>query len=154
MGIVLVPRTAAVRLDLRWSPPASTSRRGLHRDDLSAQGQDTYPPEAMPVKPQSQAPERSLDQRMEALRRANEIRSMRAQLKKDLKSGRASIAEIISSPPDYVATAKVFDLLMAVPKYGKVKATRFLNHCRIAQGKTIGGLTDRQRSELLDLLAK
>ena len=31
-------------------------------------------------KTQSQAPERSLDQRMEALRRANEIRSRRAQL--------------------------------------------------------------------------
>ena len=36
-------------------------------------------------------------------------------------------------------------MLMAVPKYGKVKATRFLNTCRISQGKTIGGLSDRQR---------
>ncbi len=103
-------------------------------------------------KPQSQAPERSLDQRMEALRRANEIRSRRAQLKKDLKSGRASIGAVISDPPEFVQTAKVFDMLMAVPKYGKVKATRFLNTCRISQGKTIGGLSDRQRSELLELL--
>jgi hypothetical protein len=103
-------------------------------------------------KPQSQAPERSLDQRMEALRRANEIRSRRAQLKKDLKS--TSIGSVISNPPDYVMTAKVFDMLMAVPKYGKVKATRFLNTCRISQGKTIGGLSDRQRSELLELLQR
>lgn len=103
-------------------------------------------------KPHSQAPERSLDQRMEALRRANEIRSRRAQLKKDLKSGQASIGTIIAEPPDFVMTAKVFDMLMAVPKYGKVKATRFLNTCRISQGKTIGGLSDRQRSELLELL--
>jgi len=102
----------------------------------------------------SQAPERSLDQRMDALRRANEIRSRRAELKKELKSGRASITEIIAAPPDYVLTAKVFDMLMAVPKYGKVKATRFLNHCRISQGKTIGGLSDRQRSELLELLQR
>ena len=102
----------------------------------------------------SQAPERSLDQRMDALRRANEIRSRRAELKKELKSGRASIVEIIAAPPDYVLTAKVFDMLMAVPKYGKVKATRFLNHCRISQGKTIGGLSDRQRSELLELLRR
>jgi len=43
---------------------------------------------------------------------------------------------------------------MAVPKYGKVKATRYLNHCRISQGKTIGGLSDRQRSELLELLRR
>lgn len=102
----------------------------------------------------SQAPERSLDQRMDALRRANEIRSRRAQLKKDLKAGGASITEIIAEPPDFVLTAKVFDMLMAVPKYGKVKATRFLNHCRISQGKTIGGLSDRQRTELLELLRR
>lgn len=91
---------------------------------------------------------------MEALQRANEIRSLRAQLKKDLKAGTVSLADIIASPPDYVLTAKVFDMLMAVPKYGKVKATRYLNHCRIAQGKTIGGLSDRQRSELIDVLGK
>lgn len=103
---------------------------------------------------QSQAPERSLDQRMEALRRANDIRSRRAQLKKDLKDGRVSIGQIITDPPDFVMTAKVFDMLMAVPKYGKVKATRFLNHCRIAQGKTIGGLSERQRGELLELLRR
>jgi S13-like H2TH domain len=100
----------------------------------------------------AQTPERSLDQRMEALRRANEIRSSRAQLKRDLKSGSVSIGTIIAQPPDFVLTAKVFDMLMAVPKYGKVKATRFLNHCRISQGKTMGGLSERQRNELLELL--
>jgi hypothetical protein len=91
---------------------------------------------------------------MEALQRANEIRSLRAQLKRDLKAGAVSLVDIISDPPDYVLTAKVFDMLMAVPKYGKVKATRYLNHCRIAQGKTIGGLSDRQRTELIDVLGK
>lgn len=100
----------------------------------------------------SQAPERSLDQRMEALRRANEIRSRRAQLKRDLKAGEISIVDVIADPPEFVLTAKVFDMLMAVPKYGKVKATRFLNTCRISQGKTIGGLSDRQRTELLEVL--
>jgi hypothetical protein len=105
-------------------------------------------------KPHTQAPERSLDQRMEALRRANQIRTRRAQLKKDLKSGHASITAIIEHPPEYLLTAKVFDMLMAVPKYGKVKATRFLNNCRISQGKTIGGLSERQRNELLELLRR
>jgi hypothetical protein len=105
-----------------------------------------------PTKLPTQTPERSLDQRMEALKRANEIRSRRAQLKRDLRSGRASITGIIADPPEFVLTAKVFDMLMAVPKCGKVKATRFLNHCRISQGKTMGGLSERQRTELLDLL--
>ena len=78
-------------------------------------------------KTQAQAPLRSLDQRMEALKRANDIRVRRAQLKKDLKDGDAQIEEILSDPPEYVSTAKVFDMLMAVPKFGRVKAARFLN---------------------------
>ena len=36
-------------------------------------------------------PERSLVQRMEALQRANEIRTKRATLKRDLKAGKVSI---------------------------------------------------------------
>ncbi len=40
----------------------------------------------------NQAPVRSLDQRMEALQRANEIRVRRAQLKRDLKTGSQEIA--------------------------------------------------------------
>ena len=102
-------------------------------------------------KTQTQAPLRSLDQRMEALKRANDIRVKRAQLKKDLKTGRAKIEKILTNPPEYVATAKVFDMLMAVPKFGRVKAARFLNQARISQSKTVGGLSDRQRSELIGL---
>ena len=45
----------------------------------------------VPSKTQAQAPLRSLDQRMEALKRANDIRVRRAQLKKDLKDGRVQI---------------------------------------------------------------
>jgi hypothetical protein len=88
---------------------------------------------------------------MEALRRANDIRVKRAQLKKDLKLGRVSIEAILGQPPEWVSTAKVFDMLMAVPKFGRVKAARFLNTCRISQSKTVGGLSDRQRAELIGL---
>ena len=74
-----------------------------------------------------------------------------ADAKKDLKNGSARIEEILSNPPEYVSTAKVFDMLMAVPKFGRVKAARFLNQCRISQSKTVGGLSDRQRTELIGL---
>ena len=86
-----------------------------------------------------------------ALKRANDIRVRRARLKRDLKDGRVSIEQILSNPPEYVSTAKVFDMLMAVPKFGRVKAARFLNMCRISQSKTVGGLSDRQRTELIGL---
>jgi hypothetical protein len=108
----------------------------------------------MVVKTQAQAPVRSPDQRMDALKRANDIRVRRAKLKKDLKVGRVRIDSILREPPEYVTTAKVFDMLMAVPKFGRVKATRFLNQARISQSKTVGGLSDRQRSELIGLLRR
>jgi hypothetical protein len=108
----------------------------------------------MVSKTHAQAPARSLDQRMEALRRANDIRVRRAQLKKDLKEGRVQIDEILRHPPEYVSTAKVFDILMAVPKFGRVKAARFLNQARISQSKTVGGLSERQRAELVGLFGR
>src|SRR5437879_13067733 len=92
----------------------------------------TRPPRgtAGPPNP-SNTPQRSLNQRMDALQRANEIRMRRAQLKRDLKSGRRSIHELLSEPPEYLETAKVFDMLLAVPKYGCVKANKILVTCRI-----------------------
>jgi hypothetical protein len=89
---------------------------------------------------------------MDALARANEIRVKRAELKRDLKAGRHSIHKLLLDPPEYVETAKVFDMLLAVPKYGRVKVNKILAHCRIAPSKTIGGLSERQRSELVSLL--
>jgi len=102
----------------------------------------------------SSMPERSLDQRMAALERANGIRTARAELKRDLKAGRARITDLLSSPPEYLLTAKVFDILLAVPKYGRVKANRVLTQCRISPAKTIGGLSERQRDELVTRLQR
>jgi S13-like protein len=106
------------------------------------------------VKMASAAPERSPDQRMEALKRANEIRTRRARLKKDLKGGRADIHTLLLNPPEWLLTAKAFDMILAVPKYGRVKANRILNQCRISPSKTIGGLSERQRGELVSQLRR
>ena len=103
---------------------------------------------------QSAAPERSLTQRMDALQRANEIRTKRARLKRDLKGGRVSISTLLLDPPDYLETAKVADMLMSIPKYGRVKVNKVLTHCRISPSKTIGGLSERQRTELVSLLRR
>jgi hypothetical protein len=91
---------------------------------------------------------------MDALKRANEIRTQRARLKRDLKAGRAQIQALLLDPPEYLLTAKVFDLLLAVPKYGRVKANRILTQCRISPSKTIGGLSERQRNELVSYLRR
>jgi S13-like H2TH domain len=100
------------------------------------------------------APERSYMQRMEALQRANHIRSRRAQLKRDLKAGRQPIDELLLAPPAYLETAKVFDLLLAVPKYGRVKVNKILTQCKISPSKTVGGLSERQRRELVAFMRR
>jgi hypothetical protein len=99
-------------------------------------------------------PERTHKQRMRALRLANEIRTKRAQLKRDLKAGKAKIETLLLDPPDYVLSAKAFDMILAVPKYGRVKANRILGQCRISPSKTIGGLSERQRAELVGQLRR
>ncbi|MDQ6820494.1 MAG: hypothetical protein M3076_09215 [Actinomycetota bacterium] len=93
-------------------------------------------------------------QRREALKRANEIRSLRARLKKQLKAGRVTIHALLLEPPEYVLTAKVFDMLVEVPKYGRVKTNKVLRECRISPSKTIGGLSERQRRELVESLRR
>ena len=95
------------------------------------------------------APERSFQQRKEALERANGVRTQRARLKRDLRAGRVSIHPYLLEPPDWLETAKVAEILLALPKYGRVKVNKALLQCRIAASKSIGGLSPRQRTELV-----
>ena len=53
-----------------------------------------------------QVPERTQSQRKLALKRANEVRTARAQLKRDLKAGRRSIHDLLLDPPEYVETMR------------------------------------------------
>jgi hypothetical protein len=99
-------------------------------------------------------PERTRDQRMRALEKANDIRTRRAKLKRDMKAGKAKVETLLLDPPDYVLSAKAFDVIIAVPKYGRVKANRILSQCRISPSKTIGGLSERQRGELVAQLRR
>jgi hypothetical protein len=102
--------------------------------------------------PAAATPERSLEQRREALSKANAIRTQRAKLKKDLKAGRVRLSDQLVNPPEWLHSAKVFELLLAVPKYGRVKANRILTQCRISPSKTVDGLSERQRKELVQAL--
>jgi hypothetical protein len=91
---------------------------------------------------------------MRALQHANEIRIGRARLKRELASGRARIDDIIAQPPEFAKRAKVYDLLLALPKVGPAKAARSLSRCRIAPSRTVGGLSERQRHELIGLFRR
>lgn len=102
----------------------------------------------------SPLPPQSLEQRRKALVRANDIRSKRAQLKRDLHAGRVSVHDILLEPPEWADTMKVFDVLLAVPKYGRVKVNKIMQLCRASPSKTLGGMTHRQRTELASMLRR
>lgn len=99
-------------------------------------------------------PDRSLRQRMDALRRANEIRTRRAYLKQDLKAGRTQVIGLILDPPEWLLTMHLFDLMISVPKLGRVKVNRIMTQCRISPSKTLGGLSERQRGEIVSYLRR
>jgi DNA-binding NarL/FixJ family response regulator len=100
----------------------------------------------------SVASTRSPESRMNALRQANQVRSLRAKLKRDLRAGTVRLEQILAIRPGYLATAKVFDLLVAVPKIGPVKAAHLLNLAHISPSKTVVALSERQRARLIELL--
>lgn len=95
-------------------------------------------------------PARSQDQRLEALRKANEIRSQRAQLKRDVAAGTVRIVDVLARPPEFAETERVSALLLAVPKYGNARVTRLLTKARISDSKRLAGLSERQRAELIN----
>jgi hypothetical protein len=91
---------------------------------------------------------------MDSLRQGNEVRFKRADLKRDLKSRQADVTDLLEAPPMWLRTMRVRALLLVVPKLGAVKVDRALAQCRIAPSKTIGGLSKRQRAEIVRYLRR
>jgi hypothetical protein len=92
------------------------------------------------------------ERRLDALDRANAVRSARAELKRELASGNLEIEKVIAHPPGFAEQAKVAELLHAVPGLGPVRTTRLLVRCQIPYGKTLTSLSGRQRTVLISLL--
>lgn len=97
-------------------------------------------------------PDRSLQQRRDALAVGNAIRSKRAVLKRDLKAGRVELAPLLLDPPEWLVSAKVINLVLACPALGRIKVNACFYRERIGRTKTVAGLTDRQRAGLVAFL--
>lgn len=91
-----------------------------------------------------------LAQRMEALRNANEIRCHRANVKRDLKAGRTGLVDVLED--ELCAGMTLFDVLMALPRYGRGRVRKLLGQRQISAQKTLGELTLRQQNELVEAL--
>lgn len=105
-------------------------------------------------------PRQTAEQRAAALARANEVRIARAEMKKRMARSKRPAARRLAAaalerdtarlkmPDGTLDTMRIIDLLVAVPKIGRVKANRALVNARISPSKTLAGLTYRQRDEL------
>jgi hypothetical protein len=96
--------------------------------------------------------DRTVEQRREALRRANVIRACRARLKINIRAGRVSVPDLLLDPPGWLLTMKAWDLVLAQPKYGFVKTAKVFNATGMSPSKTVGGMSVRQRRVLVNEL--
>ncbi len=87
-------------------------------------------------------------QRLQALARANKVRLARAELKRRIADGDASVADIILDCPEEAANWSIGDLLMSQRRWGINRCRKFLARNQISEIKQIGTLTERQRNML------
>lgn len=91
--------------------------------------------------------ERQLQQRRDALKRANEIRSTRKQMKSRLKQHQLTVHELLDSAE--VQTWKVFDLLKRQPKWGPIRTRTVMGALRMRESVRVGDLSKRRRRDLV-----
>jgi hypothetical protein len=85
---------------------------------------------------------------MRALAQANRVRLARAELKRQVAEGEASVAGIVLTRPWEAESMTIADLLMSQHRWGRTRCRRFLASIPMTETKTIGSMTERQRREL------
>lgn len=89
-------------------------------------------------------------QHLAALDRANKIRLGRAKIKKDLKSGDTTISELTLKIPEVLETAKLFEIISSMDRWGKYRTRRVLRELGFSEMVTFGALTERQKKLLIE----
>lgn len=94
-------------------------------------------------------PHLSAEDRQRFLKKAEEARSARAQLREQLKSGQVSLEEVLDRSDDIARRMKVSTLLESLPGIGKAKAANIMEELGISPSRRVQGLGVRQRVGLL-----
>ncbi len=84
-------------------------------------------------------------QHMRALAQANRVRLARAELKRQVAEGEATVSDIILECPWEAESMAIADLLLSQHRWGRTRCRRFLASIPMSEYKTIGSMTDRQR---------
>ncbi|NLW58892.1 MAG: integration host factor [Firmicutes bacterium] len=96
-------------------------------------------------------PKLTLEEKKQALKKAQKVRSERAKIRQDLKAGRTGIREILEQTDnDVIAKMRVAYLLESLPRIGKVRTRKIMNEIGIDETRRIQGLGSRQKQALLE----
>jgi DNA uptake protein ComE-like DNA-binding protein len=98
-------------------------------------------------------PQLTPEQRTEALKKAGEARTARAEIKARLQMGTMTLAEALESDDVNVGKLKVLSMLQALPGIGKVKARQIMEDVGIADNRRVQGLGRQQKQKLLEILS-
>lgn len=126
---------------------ASTSALPADRDRASGTGRSS--PSG---RPSIASPAERGTQRLQALRRANEVRLARAAMKHQIAAGKMSVSDAISSDSTEIARMAVIELLLCQRSWGYARCRALLMAVPMPETKTVGSMTARQRSLLVALL--
>jgi len=89
-------------------------------------------------------------ERRAALEKAAKARQARAELKRQLKTGKKNLKEVLAKSDDpIVGRMKVGNLLESLPGVGKARATKKMNELEISPTRRVQGLGANQRQNLL-----
>ncbi len=91
-------------------------------------------------------------QHMRALKRANEVRLARAELKRRIAKGETDVAEVVLTCPWEAQSMTIADLLMSQRRWGVTRCRKLLQYVPMSETKEIASMTTRQRHALSELL--
>jgi len=98
-------------------------------------------------------PKLTLEEKKQALKKAQQVRSQRAKIRQDLKTGKTTIRQVLENVDnDVVAKMRVAYLLESLPRIGKVRTRKIMNDIGIDETRRIQGLGNRQKQVLIERL--
>ncbi|MDI6713319.1 MAG: integration host factor, actinobacterial type [Anaerosomatales bacterium] len=98
-------------------------------------------------------PKLSEADRKAALEKAAKARQERAELRRKIKSGEISFAEVMKRTDDpVIGRMKVSALLESLPGFGRAKAQKIMEELEISESRRVQGLGARQREGLMERL--
>jgi hypothetical protein len=92
-------------------------------------------------------------QHLRALQHANRVRLARAELKRRIAAGAATVPDVVLESPWEASSMELSELLMSQKRWGRERCRRLLLALSIPENKQVGTLTERQRVALAAMLS-